>query len=214
MLVVQRLSREPQPGYISLRGFLPAGTPGSGPIARFANVRVRPDFIAYDFGAPLREATPIAGLITQWTVRDAFAAPDTALSTIAPEWRAHPRVASTLADGLLELNRLVTMPAQYSRYVGLVASVTIDAEKAGVRPLNLGFSDAVTVFVNGQPLFNRDDSYDYTARRDGLISLGQSTVYLPLRKGRNEVSIIVTDRFGGWGLMGQLPDMRGLRVTP
>ena len=72
--------------------------------------------------------------------------------------------------------------------------------------------DRATVFLNGSPIFFRDDSYDYENRRDGLISLDQAAVYLPLRAGSNDLSIIVADRFGGWAIMGAFPDMKGLRI--
>jgi hypothetical protein len=93
-----------------------------------------------------------------------------------------------------------------------VARVRVVAERAGVRRLDLGFSDEATVFLNGVPLAHRDDSYDFQRRRDGLIMLGQAVVYLPLRAGANDLAVLVADRFGGWGLMGRLPDARGLRV--
>ena len=48
--------------------------------------------------------------------------------------------------------------------------------------------------------------------RDGVISFEQATVYLPLRAGRNIITVVVTDHFGGWGLMGRFPDMRGLTI--
>ena len=51
-LVIDRLGHEPRAGYIALRGFLPAGVPGAGPIARFANVVVRPDHVPFNFAAP------------------------------------------------------------------------------------------------------------------------------------------------------------------
>ena len=48
--MIAALAREPRPGYIALRAFLPPDTPGSGPVARFANVTVRPNVVAFDFG--------------------------------------------------------------------------------------------------------------------------------------------------------------------
>jgi hypothetical protein len=100
-----------------------------------------------------------------------------------------------------------------TRDVGVVARVRIAAEVAGVRRLELGFSDAVTVFLNGRPLFHGDDSYLFEQRRDGLIGFDQATLYLPLVAGNNELAVIVTDHFGGWGLMGRIADTRGIRVT-
>ena len=96
--------------------------------------------------------------------------------------------------------------------VATVARVRLMAERAGLRRLDLGFSDAATVFLNGQPIFHGNDSYSFPQRRDGLMGFDQATVYLPLRAGANDLSVFVTDHFGGWGLMARLPDMQGLRV--
>ena len=212
-MVVPRLARDPQPGYIVLNAFVPAGTPGSGVTVRYSNLNVRPGVIAYDFAnAPAEPALP-AGVIDKWDVGPAFAAPDTALSAITPEWIASFRTLSIEPDGFVELNRQVPMP-KITRYVGAVARVRVIAERAGTRRLDLGFSDRATVFVNGTPIFSGDDSYDFANRRDGLISFDQASLYLPLRAGTNDISIIVTDRFGGWGIMGRFPDMTGLRLQP
>ena len=78
--------------------------------------------------------------------------------------------------------------------------------------MELGFSDRVTAIVNGAPLFHGNASYDYPNRRDGLIGFSQATLYLPLRAGANTVDFIVTDVFGGWGIMGRFPSLAGLRI--
>jgi hypothetical protein len=158
--------------------------------------------------------TPLsAGTIREWEVGEAFAAPDSAVSIISPEWTKKMSRLRIEPDGFVELHRYLKMP-RVSRYVGAVARVRVTADKPGIRRLDLGFSDRVTVFLNGQPVFHRDDSYDYLNRRDGLISFDQAAVYLPLRAGLNDISLIVTDRFGGWGVMGRFPDMSGLRIVP
>jgi hypothetical protein len=82
-----------------------------------------------------------------------------------------------------------------------------------VRTLDLGFSDIATVFLNGRPITRLDASYSYdTPRREGLIGFDQATVYLPLAAGDNELSIVVSDSFGGWGVMGRFPDRDGLKI--
>ena len=212
-MVVPRLARDPQAGYIVLIASVPGGTPGSGVAARYSNLAVRPGVVAYDFAnAPSEPALP-SGVIEKWDVGPAFAAPDSVPSVIAPEWISSFRPLSIEPDGFVELNRQVPMP-KVTRYVGAVARVRVIAERAGTRRLDLGFSDRATVFLNGTAIFSGDDSYDFANRRDGLISFDQASLYLPLRAGTNEISIIVTDRFGGWGIMGRFPDMTGLRLQP
>ena len=212
ILVLPHLARDPAPGFISLAAFVPVGTRAGAPAARFSNLRLRPGVIEYAFDDG-RVAPLPPGTIQRWEVGEAFAAPDSAISELAPQWLSRLKVVPIEPEGFVELHRHVAMP-KVQRYVGAVARLRVTAREAGVRRLDLGFSDRVTVFLNGQPIFHRDDSYDYVARRDGIISLDQAAVYLPLRAGVNDVSVLVTDRFGGWGLMGRFPDLRGLTVAP
>ena len=88
---------------------------------------------------------------------------------------------------------------------GAVARVNVYCETAGPVPLELGFSDVATVFVNGVPLVRLDASYSFDRpRREGLIGFDQATIFLPMKRGENDVAVLVTDTFGGWGLMGRL----------
>jgi hypothetical protein len=212
-MVVPHLARDPRAGFVGLSAFLPPGTPGSGPIVRYANLRISPNTVPYSFANIPAEPELSAGTIRTWEVGEAFAAPDSALTAIAPEWTAKMTRVEIEPDGFVELHRHLKMP-KVTRYAGTVARVRVTADKAGLRRLDLGFSDRVTVFLNGQPIFHRDDSYDYVSRRDGLISFDQAAVYLPLRAGLNDISLIVTDRFGGWGVMGRFPEMSGLKIMP
>lgn len=221
-LLVPKLAREPQAGHIALGGFLPANVAGEGPIARFANVVVRPD-VAFDFNAALdtmteapRAATPpSATIIRAWSVSRAFVPKDTVVPSLPSSDMTGPLTRlETEPDGLLELHRHVKLPQPESRITAALARVTLHATKAGTYALDLGFSDTATVFVNGVPLFRGDDSYSFDRpRRDGLIGYEQARIYLPLRAGRNELAIVVSDSFGGWGIMGRLTAGAGLTVT-
>ena len=213
VLVVPRLARTPRAGHLELKGFLPRDTPGAGAIATFANVRVRPGVIAYGF-RPVADRPLSSGVIRDWTVSTAFNTRSIAPIAIDPTWLRQPQVAAVEPSGMLELHRWLPMPAPDTGVfdVATVARVRLIAERAGLRRLDLGFSDAATVFLNGQPIFHGNDSYSFPQRRDGLMGFDQATVYLPLRAGANDLSVFVTDHFGGWGLMARLPDMQGLRV--
>jgi hypothetical protein len=211
VLVVDRLAREPRPGSIGVGAFLPAGTPGSGPIARFANVTVTPGEPAVELPPPAPEPRPDGGVVPAWAVSAAF---------LPHEGRALPDLPSAGAlrrveagpDGLLELHRHVKMPPG-SRDAEAVAGLGIRAASEGLRAFDLGFSDKATVFLNGKPLWSGDATYSHDApRRDGLIGFDQARLYLPLRKGDNELRVLVSDSFGGWGLMGRFPDPAGLEV--
>ena len=80
-------------------------------------------------------------------------------------------------------------------------------------PFDLGYSDIATVFLNGKPLYRGDASYSFDRpRREGLIGYDQARFYLPLVAGDNELAIVVSDSFGGWGIMGRTGENSELRI--
>jgi len=211
VMIVPRLGHEPRAGYIALRGFLPAGVAVTGPIVRFANLRVRPNHVPFTF-VPQGEPAPVLGVVRSWMVGDAFVPPDSALWSVPANATARMRRVDALSSGLVELHRVVPLGAGM-RSVATVARLAVMADTAGTYRMDLGFSDRMTAIVNGRPVFHRDDAYDYANRRDGLIGLSQATLFLPLRAGTNTLEFIVSDVFGGWGIMGRFPSMNGLRIT-
>ncbi|MEO5895397.1 MAG: hypothetical protein ABIS06_06820 [Vicinamibacterales bacterium] len=229
-LVVPRLSREPQAGYVSLGGFLPSDVPGEGPIAVFRNVQIRPGVIPFDLAAAATRAStsapaPAAGtgtagtkdtIVTEWAVSRAFLVPAMApLPVVLPgdDVAGEYRPVQAEANGLVQLHRHVKV-AEGTRVSAAVARVTVHAARDTVAAFDLGFSDVATVFVNGVPVFTGDASYSFDRpRREGLIGFDQARLYLPLRAGDNQLAIIITDRFGGWGVMGRFANAPSLDIS-
>lgn len=213
VMVVPYLAREPREGYLSLGSFLPPGTPGTEPPARFSNVVVRPGVLGFEFppDPPQKAADP--GVIRAWALSRSFAPkqpPPSVLPDATTSGEFHRVEAG--AGGLLELHRFVRLPPG-GRQTAAVARVRIRAALAGSRRLDLGYSDRVTVFLNGKPLYQGDAAYSFDApRREGLIGYDQASVFLPLDAGENELAVLVSDGFGGWGLMGRFADPAGLTV--
>lgn len=209
-LVVNRLGHVPAAGYLALRGFLPAGAPGSGPIARFANLRIRPDYFPYSFAPAAEPAIP--GVVRSWLVGNPVVAPDSTPFDTFSRLVPGTRRVEALPSGLLELHRVVPLRAGM-RDVATTARIVVHADSAGTWPLELGFSDQVVALVNGRPVFQGDQSYDYANRRDGLIGFSQAKLFLPLRAGRNTIDFVVRDVFGGWGIMARFPSLAGIRLV-
>jgi hypothetical protein len=221
-LLVPALAREPQAGGIALGGFLPANVPGEGPIARFANVVVSPD-VSFDFTAALAKVAAAAkpggpqsaAIVRTWSVSRAFVPKDAASPTLpAADVTGQFTPLQTEPDGRLNLHRHVKLPRSDSPAVAAVARFTVRAAHAGTYAMDLGFSDTATVFVNGTPLFYGNDSYSFDRpRRDGLIGFDQARLFLPLRAGDNEVAVVVSEIFGGWGIMARFLDARSLTLA-
>ena len=214
-LVVPRLAREAKPGYIALRAFKPRGVPEEAYVANFANLVVRPGVVEYEFPR-VEAAEPPAGVVTGWQVSPAFAPPEGLMTELPEEVLAGDgwQTVSANADGLVEIERWVTRPEGVRR-AAVLARVAITAPETATRRLYLGFSDEVSVFLNGSLLVADDESYSFNLpRRQGLLTDEQLSVFLPLEPGDNELVLAVADRFGGWGLAGRLEDPAGLLVEP
>jgi len=211
--MVSNLARDAQAGGIALGGFLPANVPGEGPIARFSNVVVRPD-VSFDLAAAAAKMTaaekpPAANgmnIIKSWSVSRAFVPKDSPPPTLPTDDVTGPFTRlETGADGLVNLHQYLKLPQPDVRVIAAIARAGVRASRAGPCALDLGFSDTATVFVNGVPVFHGDDSYSFDRpRRDGLIGFDQARIYLPLKAGDNQLAIVVSDSFGGWGVMGRI----------
>jgi len=210
-VLVARLAREPRSGYLALRGFLPPGAPGAGPVARFANLSFRPGVVPFDFSSVPEEPLDTGpGVVRAWSVSKAFL-PQDSLAATPPDRDALGQLRRIEAhpSGLVELHRHVALP-EGSRAAAAVARLKLRAAREELRAFDLGYSDRATVFLNGRPLFAGDASYSFDApRRDGLIGFDQARLWLPLVAGDNQLLVLVSDSFGGWGLMGRFPEGTG-----
>jgi hypothetical protein len=85
------------------------------------------------------------------------------------------------------------------------ARTTIDSDRAQVKKLLIGYSDEVSVFLNGQILFRGRSAQNF---RDpgflGIMNPENDAVYLLLKKGSNELVLAVSELGGGWGFICRL----------
>ena len=89
----------------------------------------------------------------------------------------------------------------------LYARTSIDSDREQVKRLYVGYSDEVSVFLNGKILFRGRSAQNF---RDpgflGIVNPENDTVYLPLRKGANELMLAVSELGGGWGFICRLAE--------
>lgn len=205
-LLVPRLAREPASGPIALRSFLPGGKPEGIYPTSIANVVVRPGQVDTDFPPPETEAPPAKGTIWRWAFSEPYPTPEGLVRALPAGWKESRwrEVKSEGSTGLVVIGKTFDRPVK-NRRATILAKLTLTSEEDQRVPIHLGYSDEVTVFLDGAPLFSADDSYSFDRpRRDGLIEPDQAIVVLPLRRGQNQLVLAVTDVFGGWGLMGRI----------
>jgi hypothetical protein len=89
----------------------------------------------------------------------------------------------------------------------LYARTTIESDREQVKKLEIGYSDDVSVFLNGKILYRGRSAQSF---RDpgflGIINPENDAVYLPLKKGRNELMLALSELGGGWGFICRLTD--------
>ena len=111
----------------------------------------------------------------------------------------HPRV-SFANDFSKRLEPQPGMKVVYARTV-------IDSDREQVKKLYVGYSDDVSVFLNGKILFRGRSAQNF---RDpgflGIVNPENDAVYLPLKKGANELVLAVSELGGGWGFVCRLAD--------
>jgi hypothetical protein len=109
----------------------------------------------------------------------------------------HPRV-SFATDFSKRLEPQPGMRVVYAR-------TTILSERDQVKKLAIGYSDDVSLFLNGAILFRGRSAQNF---RDpgflGIVNPENDAVYLQLRKGRNELLLALSELGGGWGFICRL----------
>ena len=145
------------------------------------------------------------GMLPAWSLSRAF--PATAVNRfVAPTRQELPepgwREVHSEPSGLVNISRWVARTGPLPDVV--IAKTTIHSDTAAQRRLAIGYSDEITVFLNGGLLFWGDASFQ---KRDpmfyGAVGLNDA-VFLPLRAGDNELVFTLAESFGGWGFMAQL----------
>ena len=88
------------------------------------------------------------------------------------------------------------------------ARTNIDSDRDQVKKLFIGYSDDVSVFLNGKILYRGRSAQGF---RDpgflGIVNPENDAVYLPLKKGSNELMLAVSELGGGWGFICRWVDI-------
>jgi sugar lactone lactonase YvrE len=100
-------------------------------------------------------------------------------------------------SGLVDIARYHGRTGQDPDLV-LARTVVRSDEKQEIT-LDFGYSDEVDLFLNGKKVFSGNSAYQH---RDpsflGIVGLNDA-VHVTLEKGLNEILMMVTETFGGWG---------------
>ena len=111
----------------------------------------------------------------------------------------HPRV--TFANDFSK--RLEPQPGMKVVY----ARTAIRSDRDQVKKLYVGYSDDVSVFVNGKIVYRgRSAQYFRDPGFLGIMNPENEAVYIPLKKGSNDIVLAVSELGGGWGFLCRVAD--------
>jgi hypothetical protein len=117
-------------------------------------------------------------------------------------YREAPHLRVTFANDFSK--RLEPQPGTKVVY----AKTAIQSDRDQVKKLLLGYSDEVSVFLNGKILYaGRSAQYFRDPAFLGIVNPENDAVYLPLKKGSNELVLAVSEIGGGWGFICRLADV-------
>ena len=168
--------------------------------AHFSNFRYRlDDGLAFE---PAPIADPVCGVIAEWEISQPFSMNeiDDERTPAAQNFKGirWQRITAE-PSGLVDIGRYAKRPGRGPSII--CAKTTIRSDKNDTRKLIFGYSDAVSIFLDGKLLFSGVSSYRF---RDptflGIVGYFD-TVTLPLKKGDNELLLYIAESMGGWGFM-------------
>ena len=171
---------------------LPATPPGT--VTRW-NLSPTYDALERDLERPL-SAHELASI--QW--REVTAEPPGLVAIYRYHRAPHPRV-SFQTDFSTRLQPQPGMKVIYAR-------TTIASDRDQVKKLAIGYSDDVSVFLNGRILYRGRSAQAFRDPRFlGIVSPENDAVYLPLKKGKNDLVLAVSELGGGWGFICRVEQM-------
>jgi len=198
-LVINDLKRGRSKGGLGLKV---TGPPG---VAYFSGFKYRVDD-GLEFKPPVKAETPF-GTITEWELSQSFAYNLVDTKSYPPQ----DLLAKVAWQSITGEPTGVVNVARYAKkgpvVPGIVLARTrINTHEERTMELEFGYSDLVSIFLNGRILFTGNNIYQ---SRDpffqGRVGLFDS-IFLPLKKGDNELLLLLAESMGGWGFMGRVGD--------
>ena len=169
-----------------------------------------------------------AGVLTSWELSEAFPTETTNAESLpttgAMKWqKVAPEYPGMVVIDRYRRSPSLVPPFAFDRSVRLqpakgtkvvFARTSISSDRDHVVRMAFGYSDEATVFLNGQPLFNGKSAWRYRDQDfNGVMDIENDAVFLPLKRGRNELVLAVREYFGGWGFICRLESRAGLKFN-
>lgn len=221
------------------RGNLLVGAFDSGTIklhgpASYAHLTMTPASPTATPERPPSAALGDAHFVTRWLASNAFTMPSTFDAKLGQKTGIAPSIKSLPAadtfkhvlhadpTGLINVTAALGEAQKGNAIIATWLKTVVMSEHAQVQHVSIGWTREAWVFVNGELVYADKNLYGVPAASktpDGRLSLDNGVFDLPLKKGRNEIDVLLDDDFGGgaqhfgWGLMMRLPNLDGIQLS-
>lgn len=150
-------------------------------------------------------------LITKWNITKAILYDENLLNPRKFSKEKYSTV-STEKTGLLPISKYIQKPSsgnlEGNKEVYTIASSIIEIDSKQVMQFSFDYSDKIRIYLNQKLLFSGNNAFRLKGiQHEGHLNVNANTIYLNLKKGKNELHCVVIDRANGWGLIGQLKRM-------
>lgn len=142
------------------------------------------------------------GAITRWSLSQTFLMSDVDVEVYPGEQGLAELEWTEVAGdnvGLVDVSRYRPRSGQAPDLV--FARTVVRSETDRAAKMLFGYSDLVSVFLNGRIFFTANNGYRYRDPSATGVVGPYDALYLPLRKGDNELLLAVAEGFGGWGFL-------------
>ena len=153
------------------------------------------------------------GVVTHWQISNLVHS-----SLFKAKYRLTPEIKRNLTwmthttepSGTINLARFGGTPNDTGRTI--VARLLIESAFDQVKELSFGFSDQIKVYLNDQALYyGTDKQYSRDYRFLGTIGYFDR-LFLHFKKGINELCLVVSEDFGGWGVKAKFENMDNISL--
>ncbi|MEM9824401.1 MAG: family 16 glycoside hydrolase [Bacteroidota bacterium] len=182
---------------------------------RYTNMKITPNAIEdlpQTPGADIDKHDP--RYLNHWQYSEEITLPMTqSMATATPPdstttWKS----ISATRFGLINLTEAISSPFMDKTRRMVWLRTTVESSMDQMKGLDIGFSDDIYLFVNGNLVYVDRNVYGQAIAKtpNGRLHLDNAEVRLPLQSGQNEILIGIANNFFGWGLVTRLEDMKGI----
>ena len=182
---------------------------------RFANFAVKKIDNPEIKGTPKPEEPAKPGTVLSWSISDAFDEQSLLGKIILTKKDKKNLNYSILKSDITGMTNLSKVQGIKKGKDTVFARIVIASKVDQIKKLEFGFSDKVKVYLNNHLFFEGSDEF---LSRDHLFvgTVGfYDTVYLPLKKGNNELLFAITDKnkiSSGWAVQSRFENMDGVTL--